>query len=98
MTHCPECTALGVASTVEISELDPGFSTATKVYGFWDQNEDYHLHDSINHRTAMYTCSQNHTFEAKYKETCWCGWPDTPRPELKAVHSEADFHDKIEFA
>lgn len=76
----------------------PGFSTAANVYGFWDQDDNYHLHDSINRRTEAYRCSNKHEFEVPVKPVCWCGWPDIIQSGLRSVRSEADMTDKIEFA
>lgn len=77
---CPECQAAGQKSTVR--ELG-GSVTLMHCPAFYDEEGRRHHHD-MNTRTEGFRCSNGHTWEAKSKGRCWCGWDgNAPKPVLR---------------
>ena len=50
-----------------------GMTTAAYYEPFYDEDGEYHHHDSNAH-TAQYRCSNGHKFTVTTRGKCWCGW------------------------
>lgn len=68
---CPEC-----VKENKKSEVYPSVGSTTSIYcqPFYDEEGNYHDHDS-NIITTEYRCSNDHTWQEKTTGSCWCGWP-----------------------
>jgi len=70
---CQQCKEQGLKSRVTV-----GSSSVTLLYcyPFYDEEGNYHYHDS-NTTITVYECSHGHTWrEESSPVSCWCGWPN----------------------
>ena len=68
---CPKCKELGQKSTITIGN---GYSTLANCNAYFDEDGNYHFHDTNNHVSSYY-CSKGHAITVRAASKCAsCDW------------------------